>query len=129
MANKHRGEVTLELGGESYVLVPSFGNVAEIEDAIGTNLLTVGKKLEATNFTEPELLSFIEAFLKASGHEVDAEAIAEGITESGVLNVTAPLIKFVVAYAFGGTTKKKAAGGALKSKARARSKKTPPAST
>ncbi len=33
MANKERGEVTLELGGEKYVLVPSFGAVCEIEDA------------------------------------------------------------------------------------------------
>ena len=129
MANKHRGEVELKLGGESYVLRPEFGVVAEIEDKLGTSILTVGKKLEATNFTASELLSFIEAFLKASGHEVDPEAIAEGITESGVLNVTAPLIGFITAYAFGGTQEKKAAGGASKSKARARRKKTPLAST
>ncbi len=41
MANKERGEVTLELGGETYTLVPSFGAVCEIEDALGTNLFAL----------------------------------------------------------------------------------------
>ena len=46
MANKARGEVELALGGEVYVLRPTFGAVCEIEDTIGTNLFDIGRRLE-----------------------------------------------------------------------------------
>ncbi len=55
MANKARGEVTLELGGESYVLVPSFGAVCEIEDKIGTNLFSLGRRLQDDRGARPVL--------------------------------------------------------------------------
>ncbi|MEE8499521.1 MAG: GTA-gp10 family protein, partial [Kiloniellales bacterium] len=56
MANKERGEVTLELGGESYVLVPSFGAVCEIEDALGANLFTLGRRLALAEITAREVI-------------------------------------------------------------------------
>ena len=35
MANRHRGEITAELGGKPYTLCLTLGALAEIEDAYG----------------------------------------------------------------------------------------------
>ncbi len=43
MADKASSEVTLELGGESYVLTPSFASVCGVEERIGTNLFQLGQ--------------------------------------------------------------------------------------
>ena len=116
MANKARGEVTLELGGETYVLVPSFGNVAEIEDKLGTSLFAAGRKLELADITVGDLLAYIQAFLDANGHALEPEAIKEAIASEGAFKVVSGLAEYCRAYAFGGQEKKEDAD-ALKSEA------------
>ncbi len=61
MANKARGEVTLELGGETYVLVPSFGAICEIEDKIGASLLNLGRRLELAEISASDLVDSAHA--------------------------------------------------------------------
>lgn len=111
MANKARGEVTLELGAETYVLVPSFGNVAEIEDKLGTSLFAAGRRLELADITVAELLAYTQAFLDANGHVLEPEAIKQAIADGGAYNVVLTLAEYCRAYAFGGQEKKVAADG------------------
>ena len=109
MANKARGEVTIELGGKSYALRPEFGVVAEIEDTLKENLFKIGQRLEQVDFTATALLETIAAFLEASGHDVKPDAIKAAIAEQGALAVIAILTGFCRNYAFGGGQKKKEA--------------------
>lgn len=50
MPNKHRGEMVMKLDGREYVLRPSFGVIAEIEDATGksirSHMLSAGSDIE-----------------------------------------------------------------------------------
>ena len=46
MADTASREVTLAIGGESYVLVPSFGAVCGVEERIGGNLFQFGRRIE-----------------------------------------------------------------------------------
>ncbi len=108
MTNTARGEVAFELGGETYVLRPSFGAVAEIEDAIGTNLFEMGRKLERAEITARELVKFAHACVAQSGYTVAEAELAERIVAQGAFNVVAALVKFCQSYAFGGHEKKKA---------------------
>ena len=94
MANKARGEVTLELGGESYVLVPSFGAVCEIEDKIGANLFNLGRRLELAEMSARELADFAHACLAQAGYRVDKARLGESIVEAGAYNTVAALIRF-----------------------------------
>ena len=108
MTNTARGEVAFELGGETYVLRPSFGAVAEIEDAIGTNLFEMGRKLERAEVTARELVTFAHACVTQSGHAVEEAVLAERIVAQGAFNVIAVLVAFCQSYAFGGRAEKKA---------------------
>ncbi len=107
MANKARGEVTLALGGETYVLVPSFGAVCEIEDKIGANLFNIGRRLELVEVSANDLIDFAHACLAPVGYTGDKARLGEAIVETGALKVIAALTEFCRNYAFGGGRGKK----------------------
>ncbi len=112
MANKERGEVTLALGGESYVLVPSFGAVCEIEDALGANLFILGRRLANAEITAREAIDFAHSCLTHANRspadfKLDKAALGEAILEAGPLEVMAVLAEFCINYATGGRREKK----------------------
>lgn len=100
-ANRKRGEVTLELGGETYVLRPEFGVIAEIEDELDTAMIRLGMKIEQIQLRAKELLRTVQVIVKANGYEVAEETLAEAIAKDGVAAAMAPLIVYVRNYAFG----------------------------
>ncbi len=113
-ANRKRGEVTLELGGESYVLVPSFGAVCEIEDKTGANLFNLGRRLELAEISASDLIDLAHACLAPVGYRGDRARLGEAIIEAGTLKVIAALTEFCRNYAFGGQGEKKDRAAATK---------------
>ncbi|MFQ5774201.1 MAG: gene transfer agent family protein [Kiloniellaceae bacterium] len=107
MANAARGEVALTLGGQTYVLCPTFGAVCEIEDALQANLFDLGRKLELGEITARELTAFAHACLTCSGYAMERERLGEMIVEDGAHKTIAALVEFCRNYAFGGRAEKK----------------------
>ena len=113
MANKERGEVTLALDGESYTLAPSFGAVCEIEDALGVNLIVLGRRLLLAEIGARDLIDAVHACLthackSQARAKPDKAALGEAIYEAGPLEVMALLYVFCANYAAGGRREKKA---------------------
>ncbi|MFQ6016783.1 MAG: gene transfer agent family protein [Kiloniellaceae bacterium] len=108
MANEARGEVELKLGGKIYLLRPTFGAVAEIEEAIETNLYDIGQRLERAQITARELVKFAHACLRHCGHAVENERLGETIVAEGTHKTILALTEFCRNYAFGGAPQKKA---------------------
>lgn len=108
MAIAARGEVTLCLGAATFVLRPTFGVVCEIEDAIGTTLFDVGRKLELAEITARDLVTFAHACLAACGHSIARDELADAIVTSGTHQTITTLVEFCRNYAFGGQQEKKA---------------------
>ena len=107
MANRARGEVTLCLGGETYVLRPTFGAVCEIEDAIGASLYDIGRRLENAEITARDLVAFAHACVSGAGYPVERDHLGNMIVESGTHTVIAVLLTYCRNYAFGGAPEKK----------------------
>ena len=101
MANKARGEVTLNLGGETYVLVPSFGVVCEIEDELDDNLFHIGMRAEELKFNAKDLVRTVQVIVKANGYEVTEDNLAEAIAKEGASSAVVALITFVRVYVWG----------------------------
>lgn len=101
MANKERGEVTLALGGEKYVLVPSFGAVCGIEERIGNNLFQFGQRIELAQVSAAELIDFAHACIAEAGYKVTRERLGELIVDAGSATVLAPLTEYCRIYIFG----------------------------
>lgn len=101
MDEKANREVTLELGAESYVLVPSFGAICGIEERIGNNLFQFGQRIELAQVSAAELIDFAHACIAEAGYEVTRERLAELIVEAGTATVLAPLTEYCRIYIFG----------------------------
>ena len=109
MANKARGEVALRLGGETFVLRPTFEAVCEIEDAVGASLYEVGRRLEQAEITARDLVGFAHACVTRAGYPIDRERLGAMIVENGTHGVITALLEYCRNYAFGGCPEKKAA--------------------
>ncbi len=107
MANKERGEVTLKLGGKRYTLRPEFGVIAEIEDALETDMFQLGMKAEQFKFRVRDLVRTIHAVLAANGYKIDEKHLAQAIAREGMAAVMVPPVAFVRAYILGGQPEKK----------------------
>ena len=108
MANKARGEVTLELGGEKYVLRPEFGVIAEIEDELDTDMFRLGMRAEQFKFRVKELAHALRVILEANGYEAEEKRLAKAIAKEGMAAVVLPLVAFVHGYVWGAQPEKKA---------------------
>ncbi|MEE8500998.1 MAG: gene transfer agent family protein [Kiloniellales bacterium] len=108
MANRARGEVTLELGGEKYVLRPEFGVIAEIEDELDTDMFRLGMSAEQFKFRVKELAHALRVILEANGYEAEEKRLAKAIAKEGMAAVVLPLVAFVHGYVWGAQPEKKA---------------------
>lgn len=72
MANRRRGEVEAELGGQKYTLVLTLGGLAELEGAFGVNdLAALGERLSAGKLSARDIICILQAGLSGSGANVD----------------------------------------------------------
>ena len=106
IANGARGEVTFELGGETYLLKPEFGVIARIEQGLDTSLFKLAMKAELFDLRAMELVRTIQVVLAANGYERSEQDRAEAIAASGVGPVLVPLLVFLRGYVWGGQGKK-----------------------
>ena len=70
MANRHRGEIEAELGGETYVLCLTLGALAELESAYGDqDLIAIAERFETGRIGASDAIRIIGAGLRGGGHE------------------------------------------------------------
>ncbi len=100
-ANRKRGEVTLALGAESYLLVASIEAIIEIENKIDSNLFEIGRRLESAEISASDLIDFAHACATQAGYEVTRERLGELIVEAGAHQAITALTEFCRNYVFG----------------------------
>ena len=77
MANRHRGEIEAELGGETYVLCLTLGALAELEHAYGgKDLLAIAEHFETGRIGASDAIKIIGAGLRGGGTKISDEAVA-----------------------------------------------------
>jgi hypothetical protein len=97
MANRHRGEIDAELGGQSYRLCLTLGALAEIEDVYGgEDLIAIAERFETGRISASDALCVIGAGLRGGGNplsnaEVAVMTVAGGAT--GYLDIVVRLLK------------------------------------
>ncbi|MDE2444797.1 MAG: gene transfer agent family protein [Alphaproteobacteria bacterium] len=97
MANRHRGEIEAELGGQSYTLVLTLGALAEIENAYGgDDMIAIAERFESGRIKASDAIKVIGAGLRGSGltftdDEVSKLSVAGGA--AGYLRIVAELLK------------------------------------
>lgn len=78
MANRHRGEITAELGGRTYTLCLTLGALAELEHAYGdTDIIAIAERFETGRVGAADAIRIIGAGLRGGGTDISDEDIAK----------------------------------------------------
>ena len=98
MANRHRGEVPLRIGGAHVSLRLTLGGLAELEDAMGAgDLVGLGERLGSGRLRSRDLIAILRIGLKGAGHAMADGEIENLATGQGL----APIITAIAAmFAF-----------------------------
>jgi Phage tail tube protein, GTA-gp10 len=97
MANRHRGEIEAELGGQTFTLCLTLGALAEIEDAYGgEDLIAIAERFETGRIKASDAIKVIGAGLRGGGltiknPEVASLSVIGGA--AGYLRIVADLLK------------------------------------
>ncbi len=71
MANKYRGEIAAELGGQPYRLCLTLGALAELEAAFeSSDLVALVKRFETGHLAARDLIRILGAGLRGAGHDM-----------------------------------------------------------
>jgi hypothetical protein len=101
MANRHRGEVSLALGGETLTLRLTLGALAELEDAFAVaDLGALGTRLEGGRLSARDLVAILGAAARGGGSRLDDAQIA-GLVPAGALPEVAQALGLLFARTFG----------------------------
>ena len=97
MANRHRGEIEAELGGQKYTLVLTLGALAEIEDAYGgEDMIAIAERFESGRIKASDAIKVIGAGLRGAGATLTNEDVARLSVAGGAagfLRIVADLLK------------------------------------
>ena len=100
MTNRHRGEISAEFGGQSYVLCLTLGALAELESAFGAeDLVALAARFESGRLSARDAIRILGAGLRGGGNALsDKEVGALPGDLASQLDVVARLL----AATFGG---------------------------
>ncbi len=96
MVNRHRGEVALQAGGETYTLCLTLGALAQLEAAYGgEDILTLADRFSSGQLTSRDALNLLEAGLKGGGHDLtlDLETVNFEGGMAGLIRTLAELLR------------------------------------
>lgn len=92
MANTHRGEVPLTIGGRNLTLKLTLGGLAELEHALGAgDLAGLGERLASGRISARDIIGILSISLKGAGHTLADDEIAALPADGGLGPVIAAI--------------------------------------
>ena len=77
MANRYRGEIAAEIGGQRRTLVLTLGALAELEQAFGTSdLVALAERFGTGRLSARDLIRIVGAGLRGAGETLSDEDVA-----------------------------------------------------
>ncbi len=74
MANKHRGEVEVEIDGKVYPIAMSLDALARVSDALGVDALdSLERRLASLKITD--FVPVFKALIEGNGHAIDEDVL------------------------------------------------------
>lgn len=97
--NAHRGEVALTLKGKAYRLVPSYENLAHLEESANASLLDMAQKIHKRTIKITDLAAVVAATAEPA---ISLEEAGRGLLEEGLVGTIGPISKFFSNALLGG---------------------------
>jgi hypothetical protein len=93
-ANPHRGEASIEVGGERLLLRPTFGALVAAEEELGS-LFELVERAAAGVLKLSEIAALFDHLSRGRPQAITRARIGEAVVESGLATVT-PILKVVL---------------------------------
>ena len=98
MANRHRGEIAADLGGQTYVLCLTLGALAEIENAYGgEDLIAIAERFEKGRIGARDAIRLIGAGLRCAGNAISDDEVARMPVAGGAAGYLAIVVDLLQA--------------------------------
>ena len=94
-ANPHRGEASLEVGGERLLLRPSFSALIAAEEELGS-LFELVERAAAGALKLHEIAALFDHLSSARAEAITRERIGEAVVEKGLAKIT-PVLRQLLA--------------------------------
>jgi hypothetical protein len=99
-ANPHRGEASLEVGGETLVLRPSFNALVTAEEELGSLFELVERAAQGA-LKLHEIAALFDHLSRARPQGITRERIGEAVVEKGLAGI-APVLRTVLSQVLQG---------------------------
>ncbi|MCB1474078.1 MAG: gene transfer agent family protein [Rhodobiaceae bacterium] len=100
-ANRRRGEIEAELGGERRILCLTLGALAELETAFGVDdLASLAERFSSGRLSSRDFTAILAAALRGGGNSLSEQDIAVLSAEGGVAGLVA-IVSDLFAVTFG----------------------------
>lgn len=84
-ANHHRGEISAQLGGKSYVLCLTLQGLSELEALFEvSDLLSLVQRLEAGKFSARQITAILGVGLRCAGEQISDQEVSALSSDTGV---------------------------------------------
>ena len=93
-ANPHRGEASIEVGGERLLLRPSFGALVAAEEELGSLFELVERAAEGV-LKLSQIAALFDHLSRGRSEAITRERIGDAVVEKGLAGV-APVLKLVL---------------------------------
>jgi hypothetical protein len=100
--NPQRGEVTITLQGQEFVLRPSYEALVGIEQMTGDTVVSVARRVTSASYGIADAVAIVTAGLKAAGAPATPKKVGEMIFATGLLDISGPLTAFMTNALTGG---------------------------
>jgi hypothetical protein len=101
--NKHRNEIDIVLGVETYTLRATFSALVEVENVVGMSILAYIQKVEANhNVMMEDAHGIILAGIKGAGGDIDPDDLEASMVEEGTAGSAGSAVSFLVLAIHGG---------------------------
>lgn len=100
-ANRHRGEIEAEIGGETRILCLTLGALAELEGAFAaSDLASLAARFQSGRLRAADLIAILGAGLRGGGNHISDEDVAMSQIGGGVAGA-ARIVADLLAATFG----------------------------
>lgn len=117
MANQHRGEARVKIGQKTYTMTASFGDLAEIEDAIDTGIIDLFQRGRLGKLLTKEMIAIIRVIAKDNDQDPpEQEIIARWMASKGMAEPHSVVTDFLLKAVSGGLSAGNVSAAAGKTK-------------
>jgi len=99
---KTRGEMSIQIDGKDYTMVPSFQAIDGI-DSCGKGIIELAMRASDGTLLSSEIVNVIHQGILASGEKIDRDTIGKAMMDAGVANYYSIALDFLK-VAMQGTT-------------------------